>query len=127
MLKYGFAVASLATALTLALPIGASNASQAKDTFAARYAAMDLNGDGVVSVKEFGTVAEKILAAQRASGFSNLDKNRDGVISASELYHPAAFTRATTVAKVEKATSKSTSHLVPVITVEQILDDGTAK
>jgi Ca2+-binding EF-hand superfamily protein len=128
MIKYGLKAAAVATALMLALPIGASKASEADEAFNARYAAMDLNGDGIVSVKEFGTAAEKFLEAQRANGFARVDRNGDGLIEASELYHPARLITETPPVSVSNAayTSDQTatrdfSKLRPVITVEEII------
>jgi len=128
MIKYGLKAAAVATALMLALPLGASMASPADEAFNARYAAMDLDHNGVVSVKEFGIAAEKFLEAQRASGFAHIDRNGDGLIEASELYQPARLVTETPTASVGKVsyTSDQTvtrdfSKLRPVITVEEII------
>ena len=87
----------------MALSTTASHASPADEAFNARYAAMDQNGDGIVSVNEFGTAMEKFLEAQRANGFANIDSNGDGLIEASELYRPAHLVMETSAAHAEKA------------------------
>jgi len=128
MIKYGLKAAAVATALMLALPAGVSHASPADEAFNARYAAMDLDHNGIVSVKEFGIAAEKFLEAQRASGFAHIDRNGDGLIEASELYRPTRLVTETPSASVNNAvyTSDQTvtrdfSKLRPVITVEEII------
>jgi len=128
MIKYGLKAAAVATALMLALPVGASKASEAGEAFNARYAAMDLNGDGIVSVQEFGTAAQKFLEAQRANGFAHIDRNGDGLIEASELYRPARLVTETPSASVTDASytsdqpvTRDFSKLRPVVTIEEII------
>jgi Ca2+-binding EF-hand superfamily protein len=116
MKTFGIAAASLAAALVLAMPTAQSTASEANDTFNARYAAMDLNGDGVVSVSEFGAVAERMLAVQRASNFAALDTDADGRISQSELLQRVSMV------SPSAQPVRDVTNLRPVITVEEFID-----
>jgi Ca2+-binding EF-hand superfamily protein len=128
MKKIGIAVASIAAASLLALTAGATQAATPDATFNARYAAMDANGDGVVSVTEFGAAAQKFLDAQKASGFATIDANADGTISFDELFHPASLVvgDAAPVVTQTSYTSETTgvSMLHPVIEVYQIIDNS---
>jgi hypothetical protein len=132
MKKIGIAIASIATTALLGLSAGASFAATANSDFSARYAAMDLNGDGAVSVTEFGQAAQKYLDAQKANGFASLDVNGDGTITPAELLHPAAFVTkeaAPTMSKADYTVSDSgardVSKLRPVIEVYEIIDSPT--
>ena len=128
MKKIGIAVASIAAAILSALTAGASQAATPDETFNARYAAMDLNHDGVVSVTEFGTAAQRFLDAQKASGFATIDANADGKISFDELFRPASLVVGDAAPAVTPATYKAkttetrdVSKLHPVIEVYEII------
>ena len=120
MKKIGIAVASIAAASLLALTAGACQAATPD--------AMDLNHDGVVSVTEFGTAAQRFLDAQKASGFATIDANADGKISFDELFHPASLVVGDAAPAVTPATYKAettetrdVSKLHPVIEVYEII------